>query len=215
MKHILRSPIEPEFAYFVKTTFRKKKAAIQSRLQSDLTRFRAFLLERKKRLAAVLQEGRSKMSSWKKNVEAAYKDRFPGRFKKISEKKQEKNAQPDVPGTEEAESGLFHPDVSPRGFPAPLKRLAGAFTGLRKREWRDGWKSSLESPKFLVGLFVLALIAGLGIKSLARESITIGFDDYKLASSANTLDLNAVQKRVLSGAGEVPAGAPEGAQCTE
>jgi hypothetical protein len=65
----------------------------------------------------------------------------------------------------------------------------------------------------LIALFILAVILGAGIKSVATETITIGFDDYTLAPEETLYDLNAVQQKLIDEGG-TPVGssvAPVGA----
>ena len=67
-------------------------------------------------------------------------------------------------------------------------------------------------------LFLLALSMGVVIKSLVNDTLTIGFDDYKLSKTKAAVDLNALQKDLikyggsLAVSGEVP---PQGESCRE
>lgn len=68
----------------------------------------------------------------------------------------------------------------------------------------------------LVALFILAAILGAGLKSIATETITIGFNDYTLAPEETLYDLNAVQQKLIDGGGTIAgsASAPAGT-CSE
>lgn len=48
-----------------------------------------------------------------------------------------------------------------------------------------------------ITFFVVALFLGMGIKSLAIQTITIGFEDYKLAPKETLYDMNLVQQKVI------------------
>lgn len=65
-------------------------------------------------------------------------------------------------------------------------------------------------------LFVLAVLLGATIKSAVSDSITIGFEDYKLAPSETLIDLNAVQKQVLREGGSLSlsGAAAQGPSCS-
>lgn len=65
----------------------------------------------------------------------------------------------------------------------------------------------------LIALFILAVILGAGLKAVAADTITIGFDDYTLPPEETLYDLNAVQQRLIDEGG-TPVGssvAPVGA----
>lgn len=49
----------------------------------------------------------------------------------------------------------------------------------------------------LIILFALAFVIGAAIKTVASETITMGFDDYKLAPKEMLYDLNAMQKKFM------------------
>jgi hypothetical protein len=46
-------------------------------------------------------------------------------------------------------------------------------------------------------LFAIAFLAGAGFKSILRDTLTIGFDDYTLAPAESRYDLNAVQQQFI------------------
>lgn len=49
-----------------------------------------------------------------------------------------------------------------------------------------------------IAFFVVALFLGMGIKSIAIQTITIGFEDYKLAPKETLYDMNLVQQKVIN-----------------
>lgn len=51
----------------------------------------------------------------------------------------------------------------------------------------------------LLALFALAFILGVMIKVVASETITMGFDDYKLAPKEKLYDLNVIQRKFMRG----------------
>ncbi len=73
------------------------------------------------------------------------------------------------------------------------------------------------SSRNLAILFLLAVCSGAGIKAIANDTLTIGFDDYRLASSENTLDLNRFEKESIErkNSGNVPQETPQGKVCAE
>ncbi len=64
----------------------------------------------------------------------------------------------------------------------------------------------------LIVLFILAIILGAGLKTIATGIVTIGFEDYTLVSKETLYDLNAVQQKLideggsLAGSDAAPAG---------
>jgi len=48
-----------------------------------------------------------------------------------------------------------------------------------------------------IAFFIVALVLGIGIKSLAVQNITIGFEDYTLAPKETLYDMNLVQQKVI------------------
>lgn len=53
----------------------------------------------------------------------------------------------------------------------------------------------------LVILFMVAFFVGVGMKTAATQTITIGFDDYTLPPKETLLDLNDIQKKVIENGG--------------
>ena len=49
----------------------------------------------------------------------------------------------------------------------------------------------------LIMFFILAMMLGAGIKAVAAETVTIGFEDYTLAPAATLYDLNALEQRFI------------------
>lgn len=69
----------------------------------------------------------------------------------------------------------------------------------------------------LLLLFAFTVIAGIAVKSIANDSLTMGYDDYRLPAKAG-VDLNALQKELLKSGGSLAAGQetiPRGESCTE
>ncbi|MDP2837941.1 MAG: hypothetical protein Q8O53_01520 [Candidatus Moranbacteria bacterium] len=87
----------------------------------------------------------------------------------------------------------------------------------KARLWLANMKQRDYTPRDLALIFLVALCFGALIKSNLNDTLTIGFDDYKL-SKANTVDLNALQKGLIKNGGtlatsrEVP---PQGETCQE
>ena len=46
-------------------------------------------------------------------------------------------------------------------------------------------------------LFIAAVLLGIAFKSVATETITIGFEDYTLAPEGTLYDLNVMQKNLI------------------
>lgn len=74
-------------------------------------------------------------------------------------------------------------------------------TRLVKGEWYT-WRG-------LIVIFIAATALGIGIKAIATRTITIGFDDYRLASRESVYDIGALQSQLIasgqgSGRDEVP-----------
>lgn len=66
-------------------------------------------------------------------------------------------------------------------------------------------------------LFLLAVLLGASIKAVASDTLTIGFEDYKLAPEGVSIDLNTVQKQVLRKGGSLTLSGniPEGEVCSQ
>lgn len=54
----------------------------------------------------------------------------------------------------------------------------------------------------LAAFFIMAVIIGGGIKAVAVTTITMGFEDYKLASEETAYDLNVLEQRYRDTNGE-------------
>lgn len=195
MKHILRSPIEPEFAYFLKTIFRKKKEALQSRLRSERARLEAFFVSQKKNIETFLKRMGEIAQTWKETYQArgaVIREKVTAQAFEIPDKEVFS-----VPST---------PEIT-----ASWNKIT---ENIRKKIWSLGW--TWTSRPVIITLFVGALLIGIGIKAAAHDSITIGFEDYKLSQSDNIVDLNALQERLLTEDGSfAPENALVGPQCTE
>lgn len=53
----------------------------------------------------------------------------------------------------------------------------------------------------IVVLFFLAIVCGFLIKTSIHDSLTIGFDDYRLTIKKDTVDLNLLQKELIQQGG--------------
>ncbi len=73
------------------------------------------------------------------------------------------------------------------------------------------------TPRALAILFLIATLLGAGIKSVANDRLTIGYDDYRLTSRAGTLDLNLLEKELIrtSTSSTERSVAPQGESCAE
>lgn len=90
---------------------------------------------------------------------------------------------------------------------AVWKRLKDASAGLTKREYtmRDG-----------VVLLVLAIVLGAGLKVVASDTFTIGYEDYRLKPAAALIDIDALQKEMIRKGGSMPvADQAAGASCSK
>lgn len=67
-------------------------------------------------------------------------------------------------------------------------------------------------------LFLVALLTGALVKSIVNDTLTIGFDDYKLSRSPNVVDLNILQKELIQNGGTLATSkepVPRGESCSE
>lgn len=73
------------------------------------------------------------------------------------------------------------------------------------------------SSRGLVALFILAVFVGAVTKSLLNDSLTMGFDDYKLSRSEKIVDLNRLQEELIRNGGSLaaPETVPKGEACVE
>lgn len=74
------------------------------------------------------------------------------------------------------------------------------------------------TPRGLMILFFLALCVGGLTKSLLHNTLTIGFDDYKLAKTKTAIDLNILQKDLIKNGGTLATSGealPQGQSCKE
>ncbi len=73
------------------------------------------------------------------------------------------------------------------------------------------------SSRTLTFLFLLALGAGVLIKSLVNDSLTIGFDDYRLSRGENRVNLNTLEKELIQNGGSeaTKQAATPGETCAE
>lgn len=90
---------------------------------------------------------------------------------------------------------------------AVRKRLKDASAGFAKREYtmRDG-----------VILLVVAIILGAGLKAVAADTFTIGYEDYRLKPAEALIDIDAIQKEMIKKGESMPvADQSAGASCSE
>ncbi len=67
-----------------------------------------------------------------------------------------------------------------------------------------------------IAIFVIAIMIGMAAKSIATSTVTIGFEDYKLAPKETLYDLNAMQKRLIERGGvSVSSDIASGGACSE
>ncbi len=59
------------------------------------------------------------------------------------------------------------------------------------------------SHRALALLFLIALSLGAFFKSLVNDSLTMGYDDYRLTDDDRLLDVNALQKKLISQGGSL------------
>lgn len=73
------------------------------------------------------------------------------------------------------------------------------------------------TPRTLAILFVLAILMGATVKSAVSDTLTIGFEDYKLLPAEKLVDLNGVQKQVLGEGGSLALSgtAAQGKACSQ
>lgn len=69
----------------------------------------------------------------------------------------------------------------------------------------------------LIALFILAVILGAGLKAVATDTITIGFDDYTLPPEETLYDLNALQQKFIDEGGTLAGNAvtPSAGSCSQ
>lgn len=97
-----------------------------------------------------------------------------------------------------------------------------------KRTFRRGGEASARlynrfivrgeyTARDLAILFILAILIGASIKTVASDAITIGFEDYTLAPQGTLIDLNTVQKQVLRSGGSLTlsGNVPLGGVCSQ
>jgi len=53
----------------------------------------------------------------------------------------------------------------------------------------------------IVVLFFFAVLSGFLIKTLVHDSLTMGFDDYRLTTKNDAIDLNLLQKELIQQGG--------------
>lgn len=96
-----------------------------------------------------------------------------------------------------------------QAFFEKLRGIQGATRNFLSRE---------RTHQELMILFLVAVVFGFTLKSLVRDSITIGFDDYRLVESSRLVDLNLLQKEVLKNDGALATkktAVASGATCSE
>ena len=83
------------------------------------------------------------------------------------------------------------------------ERIRQALNGRRAAELtKVSWehlKTKGVGPSFWPLVFVIGLLIGIGAKTLAESSITIGHEDYKLTEATELYDLNALAQKHSNG----------------
>jgi|GEM_PF-6013345 len=77
-------------------------------------------------------------------------------------------------------------------------KLRNGVSSLRKKG--SNFIKSEHSWRNFALLFLLALGTGVAIKSLANNSLTMGYNDYRL-TKGETIDLSALQKELIKNGG--------------
>lgn len=72
------------------------------------------------------------------------------------------------------------------------------------------------TKRSLIVLFILAFSIGVAIKTIAVQSITIGFEDYTLAPRETLYDINLLQQKIID-RGDILSrnSVPKGGVCSE
>ncbi len=86
---------------------------------------------------------------------------------------------------------------------------------MNRIDWRHITATALQiSKKYwgalgrqnIVALFFLAVVCGFFIKTSVHDSLTIGFDDYRLSTKKDVVDLNLLQKELIQQGGSFATG---------
>lgn len=88
-----------------------------------------------------------------------------------------------------------------------LVRAKSRLSKISQREYtvRDG-----------VILLVAAIILGAGLKAVAADTFTIGYEDYRLKPAEALIDIDAIQKEMIKKGESMPvADQSAGASCSE
>jgi hypothetical protein len=66
-------------------------------------------------------------------------------------------------------------------------------------------------------LFLVATCLGIAIKTLAHETLTIGYSDYTVSRNPSIIDLNVFEKQFIAGGGAKASKelAPKGDTCSD
>lgn len=74
------------------------------------------------------------------------------------------------------------------------------------------------SPRDWAVLLLAGMLLGVAAKSLAHDTLTMGYDDYRLSQSTNIVDLNVLEKEIIENGGSFATkthAIPKGDTCTE
>ncbi|MBP9728316.1 MAG: hypothetical protein KBD27_02980 [Candidatus Moranbacteria bacterium] len=63
-------------------------------------------------------------------------------------------------------------------------------------------------------IFIMAFVVGIGAKTLVRDSITIGYDDYTLPEPDTVVDLNTLEKELIKNGTTEREPVPQGDTCS-
>lgn len=81
---------------------------------------------------------------------------------------------------------------------------------MNRIDWRQISTTALQTSKKywealgrqnIAVLLFCAVLSGFFIKTLVHDSLTMGFDDYRLTIKNNTVDLNLLQKELIEQGG--------------
>ncbi|MFZ1720829.1 MAG: hypothetical protein WAU28_05830, partial [Candidatus Moraniibacteriota bacterium] len=65
------------------------------------------------------------------------------------------------------------------------------------------WKKSVHDPKMrrveLALIFGIGILLGIVLKDIARNTVTIGYQDYTVHTLTNRIDFNDIEREVLRG----------------
>ncbi len=82
----------------------------------------------------------------------------------------------------------------------------------------SSWKKAVHNPKIrrveLALIFGIGILLGIAMKDIARNTVTIGYQDYTVRTPDNRIDFNMVEREVLRGGG-TSSGSNSAETCSE